>query len=42
MSNLHRNNAAEWVMYAVLVPIVLTTWIVQRLRSLIGSLVLGH
>jgi hypothetical protein len=30
--NLHRNNAAEWVMYAVLLPLVPLVWTWQRLR----------
>jgi hypothetical protein len=33
VSNLHRNNAAEWVMWAVLVPLVPIAWIIEKLKS---------
>ena len=29
---LHRKNAAEWVMYVALLPVVPIVWIVQRVR----------
>jgi hypothetical protein len=32
MSNLHRNNAAEWVMWAALLPLVPIAWAIERLR----------
>ena len=32
MSNLHRNNAAEWVMWAVLLPLVPVAWVIQKIR----------
>jgi hypothetical protein len=35
MANLHRNNAAEWVMVAVLYPVAL----VVRLGSVVASFV---
>jgi hypothetical protein len=33
MSDLHRNNAAEWVMYAALLPLTLLVRLVARVRG---------
>ena len=30
--SLHRKNAAEWVMWAVLLPLVPVMWAIERLR----------
>jgi hypothetical protein len=30
--NLHRNNAAEWVLWAVLLPAVPVVWLIERVR----------
>jgi len=30
MTGRHRNNAAEWVMWVVLLPAVPVVWVVQR------------
>jgi len=31
--NLHRNNAAEWVMWAALLPLVPVAWVIERIRE---------
>ena len=31
--NLHRNNAAEWVMWAALLPLVPVAWLIERVRA---------
>ena len=31
--NLHRNNAAEWVLWAALLPLVPVVWVIERLKS---------
>jgi hypothetical protein len=28
--NLHRNNAAEWVIWAALLPLVPVAWLIER------------
>ena len=33
MSNLHRNNAAEWVIYAWLLPVAAVVWVIERMKS---------
>ena len=32
MKNLHRNNAAEWLMWAALLPLVPIAWLIEKLR----------
>jgi hypothetical protein len=32
MSNLHRKNAAEWVMWAALLLFVPVAWLIERCR----------
>jgi len=31
--SLHRNNAAEWILWAVLLPAVPVVWLIERLRK---------
>ena len=31
--NLHRNNAAEWILWAVLLPAVPIVWLIERMRA---------
>jgi len=31
--NLHRNNAAEWILWAVLLPAVPVAWLIERMRN---------
>ena len=31
--NLHRNNAAEWTMWAILLPFMLIAWLIDRALS---------
>lgn len=33
MSNLHRKNAAEWVMWALLVPLVPIAWAIEKFKG---------
>jgi hypothetical protein len=35
--NLHRNNAAEWVMWVVLLPLVPIVWLFDRLAKVKSS-----
>jgi hypothetical protein len=32
MKNLHRNNAAEWIMYAALLPVMSIAWAWAKLK----------
>ena len=33
MSSLHRNNAAEWVIWTALLPLVPIAWMIEKVRQ---------
>ena len=35
-SNLHRNNAAEWVMWVCLLPALGVAWVIERVRNVVA------
>jgi hypothetical protein len=32
VANLHRKNAAEWIMWVALLPLVPVAWMIERVR----------
>jgi hypothetical protein len=36
MSGRHRNNAAEWLLWALLIPAVPVVWLVEKIRGRSG------
>jgi len=40
--NLHRNNAAEWIMWACLLPVFCVAWLIDRVKRSATNGTNGH